>query len=62
MVFEFNIENFVMKAKTGEKCPVTGIWEVQDCPSITFVFNEGSIIPDYKGNQVYWEFKDYISG
>lgn len=52
----------IMKAKTGEKCPATGIWEVQDCPSITFVFNEGSIIPDYKGNVVYWEFKDDISG
>lgn len=47
-------------AKTGERCPETGIWEVQDCQSLTFIINKGSIIPPYKGNEVYWQFKDYL--
>ncbi|HEX3009010.1 MAG TPA: hypothetical protein VHO90_15510 [Bacteroidales bacterium] len=47
-------------AKSGERCPETGLWEVQDCQAITFVMNKGNILPPYKGNEVYWKFIDYV--
>lgn len=47
-------------ARTGDICPETGIWEVQDCASITFILNEGSVIPNYKGNNVMWKLVDYV--
>lgn len=46
-------------AKTGEKCPESGVWEVVGVPSTTAPIAEGNTMPPYKGNAVTWRLKSY---
>lgn len=43
------------KAKTGEKCPESGVWKVVGSPSTTAPISEGNTMPPYSGNAVTWE-------
>lgn len=44
-------------AKTGERCPESGIWKVLEAPSFTVSINEGSLMPPFKGRSVSWEYR-----
>ena len=47
------------KAKTGEKCPESGVWKVVGEPSTTAPIAEDNTMPPYKGNAVTWELISY---
>lgn len=47
--------------RTGERCPKTGLWKVQDCVSVTLLINEGDRMPIFKGKSVDWVFQDYVN-
>lgn len=47
--------------RTGERCPKTGLWKVQDCVSVTLLINEGDRMPIFKGKNVDWVFQDYVN-
>ena len=47
------------QAKTGEKCPESGVWEVVGTPSTTAPITEGERMPPYKGNAVTWKLVAY---
>jgi hypothetical protein len=42
-------------AKTGEKCPESGVWEVVGSPSTTAPISAGETMPPYGGNAVTWK-------
>jgi hypothetical protein len=51
--------NFMKKplrttAKTGEKCPESGVWEVVGSPSTTAPIAIGNTMPPYSGKAVTW--------
>ncbi|TWI78002.1 hypothetical protein IQ13_4246 [Lacibacter cauensis] len=41
-------------ARTGEKCPESGIWKVQGTPSTTAPIAKGNTMPPYDGKAVIW--------
>jgi hypothetical protein len=41
-------------AKTGEKCPESGVWKVQGNPSTTAPIAKGNTMPPYDGKAVTW--------
>lgn len=41
-------------ARTGEKCPESGVWRVQGSPSTTAPIAEGNTMPPYAGGAVTW--------
>lgn len=41
-------------AKTGEKCPESGVWEVLGSPSTSAPIAKGNIMPPYAGKAVTW--------
>ncbi len=41
-------------AKTGEKCPESGVWKVQGTPSTTAPIAKGNTMPPYNGQAVTW--------
>lgn len=43
------------RARTGERCPESGVWKVVGYPSTTAPISEGNVIPPYKGVAVTWE-------
>ncbi len=45
------------KAKTGEKCPESGVWKVVGIPSTTAPIAKGNTMPPYDGKAVTWELK-----
>ncbi len=47
------------KAKTGEKCPESGVWKVVGTPSTTAPIAIGNVMPPYSGQEVTWELKAY---
>lgn len=47
------------KAKTGEKCPESGVWKVIGTPSTTAPISEGNTMPPYNNNSVTWELIQY---
>ncbi|WP_407534518.1 hypothetical protein [Elizabethkingia miricola] len=47
------------KARTGEKCPESGVWKVVGTPSTTAPIAEGNTMPPYNGSAVTWELKAY---
>lgn len=47
------------KAKTGEKCPESGVWKVVGTPSTTAPIAKGDTMPPYKGAAVTWELMQY---
>ena len=51
--------NFIKKplrttAKTGEKCPESGVWEVVGSPSTTALIAVGNTMPPYSAKAVTW--------
>ena len=46
-------------AKTGEKCPETGVWEVVGTPSTTAAIAEHNTMPPYKDKAVTWKLIQY---
>ena len=47
------------KAKTGEKCPESGVWEVVGTRSTTAPIAEGNRMPPYGGDAVTWKLIRY---
>ena len=48
------------KRKTGELCPESGVWEVDDpIDSTTAPIAEGNRFPPYKGKAVTWILIQY---
>jgi hypothetical protein len=41
-------------AKTGERCPESGVWEVVGTPSTTAPISRGEVMPPYAGKAVTW--------
>ncbi len=39
-------------AKTGEKCPESGVWKSQDTPSTTAPIAKGNTMPPHNGKAV----------
>lgn len=46
-------------AKTGEKCPESGIWKVVGNPSTTAPIAKGNTMPPYKDKAVIWKLLQY---
>lgn len=46
-------------ARTGEKCPESGVWEAQASPSTTAPIAAGNIMPPYRSNAVTWKLIRY---
>ena len=46
-------------ARTGEKCPESGVWEVVGSPSTTAPISYGDRMPPYQGKAVTWRLKQY---
>jgi hypothetical protein len=46
-------------AKTGQKCPESGIWKVVGIPSTTAPIAKGNTMPPYDGKAVTWELIAY---
>jgi hypothetical protein len=46
-------------AKTGEKCPESGVWEVVGNPSTTAPIAIGNTMPPYRGQAVTWKLIKY---
>lgn len=47
------------RAKTGEKCPESGVWEVIGTPSTTAPIAEGNKMPPYNRKAVTWKLIRY---
>lgn len=41
-------------AKTGEKCPESGVWKVVGYPSTTAPIAKGNTMPPYASKAVTW--------
>ena len=48
-----------MTAKTGEKCPVSGVWIVDGFPTTTAPIAKGNTMPPYCGKAVTWRLIQY---
>ncbi len=46
-------------ARTGERCPESGIWKVVGFPSTTAPIAEGNVMPPYNGAAVTWALIQY---
>jgi hypothetical protein len=46
-------------ARTGEKCPESGVWKVEGTPSTTAPVAEGNVFPPYGGKAVIWKLIAY---
>jgi hypothetical protein len=46
-------------ARTGEKCPESGVWEVVGTPSTTAPIAKGNTMPPHNGKAVTWRLKQY---
>lgn len=42
-------------AKTGERCPESGVWKVVGNPSTTAPIAKGNVMPPYSGQAVTWK-------
>lgn len=42
-------------AKTGEKCPESGVWQVVGTPTTTAPIAKGNTMPPYGGKAVTWK-------
>ncbi len=41
-------------ARTGERCPISGVWRVASTPSTTAPIAKGNVMPPYSGRAVVW--------
>jgi len=46
-------------ARTGQKCPESGIWKVVGTPTTTAPIAKGNTMPPYGGNAVTWKLTQY---
>ncbi len=46
-------------ARTGEKCPESGVWKVVGTPSTTAPIAKGNTMPPYAGKAVTWTLIQY---
>ena len=46
-------------ARTGEKCPESGVWQAQTTPSTTAPIAEHNTMPPYGGKAVTWKLIQY---
>ena len=46
-------------ARTGEKCPESGVWEVVGTPSTTAPIAIGNTMPPYRNRAVTWKLIQY---
>ena len=46
-------------ARTGERCPESGIWEVVGATSTTAPIAQHNVMPPYAGRSVTWRLKQY---
>ncbi len=46
-------------AKTGEKCPESGVWKVEGYTSTTAPIANGNTMPPYDGKAVSWKLISY---
>jgi hypothetical protein len=42
-------------ARTGEKCPESGVWKVTSTPSTTAPIAKGNTMPPYANKAVTWK-------
>lgn len=48
-----------MTAKTGERCPASGVWKVIGYPTTTAPISKGNVMPPYCGKAVTWTLIQY---
>ena len=46
-------------ARTGERCPESGVWRVVGQPSTTAPIARGNVMPPYRGQAVTWVLVQY---
>jgi hypothetical protein len=46
-------------ARTGEKCPESGVWKVEGTPTTTAPIAEGNTMPPYGNKGVTWRLIQY---
>lgn len=46
-------------ARTGQKCPESGVWQVIGIPSTTAPIAIGNIMPPYADRAVTWKLIQY---
>ncbi|MEM8801727.1 MAG: hypothetical protein AAGF55_04255 [Pseudomonadota bacterium] len=46
-------------ARTGEKCPESGVWKVLGTPTTTAPIAEGNKMPPYANKAVTWKLIQY---
>jgi hypothetical protein len=46
-------------ARTGEKCPESGVWTSVSSPSTTAPIAKGNIMPPYNKQAVTWKLTSY---
>ncbi|MET8524709.1 hypothetical protein [Micromonospora sp. NPDC005172] len=46
-------------AKTGERCPESGVWQVVGNPSTTAPIAKNNVMPPYAGQAVTWRLTQY---
>lgn len=42
------------RARTGERCPESGVWKSEDNPSTTAPIAQGNVMPPHNGRAVVW--------
>jgi hypothetical protein len=47
------------KARTGERCPESGVWKVDGYPTTTAPIAKGNVMPPYDGRAVTWSLIQY---
>lgn len=47
-----------MTARTGERCPVSGVWKVDGFPTSAPIA-KGNVMPPYCGKAVTWRLIQY---
>ena len=46
-------------ARTGERCPESGVWQSQDNPPTTAPIAVGNVMPPHNGKAVTWKLIRY---
>lgn len=46
-------------ARTGERCPESGVWQAQARPSTTAPIAKGNVMPPYRGAAITWKLIAY---
>jgi hypothetical protein len=46
-------------ARTGERCPESGVWEVVGSPSTTAPIAKHNVMPPYNNRAAIWRLKSY---